>query len=77
MEFQYRYAGSSSVASNASASNLRFAPDTLRDPTYFRGKLNKQVPFREAISALHDVVISDHRFTPRDLSAYKVWLKEQ
>jgi hypothetical protein len=77
MEFRYRYSGSSSVASTASSTGLSFAPDTLREPTYFSGLLAKRVPFREAISALHDVVISDQRFTPRDLTAYKEWLKSQ
>ncbi len=77
MEFNYRYAGKSSVATTASASQMSFAPDTLRDPTYFRGKLRSQVGFREAISALHDVVVSDHRFTPRDLSEYTAWLRDQ
>ena len=33
--------------------------------------------FREAISALHDVVISDLRFKVRDKSAYEAYLAEQ
>lgn len=77
MEFTYRYNGSSTVASTASTTGLSFAPDTYRQPTYFSGLLAKRVPFREAISALHDVVISDHRFKPRDLTVYKEWLKSQ
>lgn len=77
MEFTYRYSGSSSVASTASTTGLSFAPDTYRDPTYFSGLLSKRVPFREAISALHEVVTSDLRFQPRDLTEYKEWLKSQ
>lgn len=77
MEFRYRYSGNSSVASTASTTGLSFAPDTYRDPTYFSGLLSKRVPFREAISALHDVVTSDLRFQPRDLTEYKEWLKSQ
>lgn len=77
MEFTYRYNGTSSVASTASTTGLSFAPDTYREPTYFSGLLARRLPFREAISALHDVVISDHRFKPRDLTVYKEWLKSQ
>jgi len=33
--------------------------------------------FREAISALHDVVISDLRFKPRDKTAYEEWKKNE
>src|SRR5262249_35450361 len=33
--------------------------------------------FREAISALHDVVISDLRFKPKDKTAYLEYLAEQ
>jgi hypothetical protein len=38
----------------------------LRDPTYFIGEINNHVPFREAISALHRVVVSDMRLKPKD-----------
>ncbi len=77
MLFNYRYSGSSRVSSTAHRTGLSFVPDTLRQPTFFSGSLNRKVPFREAISALHDVVISDHRFKPRDLTEYKAWAKEQ
>lgn len=56
---------------------MNFAPDTLREPTFFVGQLNKHIPFREAISALHDVVIMDSRYTPKDRNEYQAWLKEQ
>src|SRR5688572_14861481 len=55
---------------------MSFAPDTLRDPTYFRGQVAKQLEFREAISALHDVVISDLRFVPKDRTAYFQWREQ-
>ncbi len=56
---------------------MTFAPDTLRSPVHFRGLLSKHLPFREAISALHDVVISDLRYQPRDLTQYQEWLATQ
>ncbi len=77
MEFNYRYAGSTAVDSGARSTDMSFAPDTHREPTYFTGELHKQLEFREAISALHDVVVSDLRFKPKDKTAYKEWLATQ
>ncbi|RFS13771.1 SWIM zinc finger family protein [Emticicia sp. C21] len=77
MEFNYKYGGITSVVSNATSVGMSFAPDTLREPTFFVGKLNKKIAFREAISALHDVVVSDMRFKPKDKTAYKEWAAQQ
>ncbi|GAB4341185.1 MAG: SWIM zinc finger domain-containing protein [Flammeovirgaceae bacterium] len=77
MLFNYKFSGVSSVNSNANAVDMSFAPDTLRQPTFFVGKLNKKIAFREAISALHDVVVSDLRFKPKDKTAYKEWAAQQ
>ena len=77
MLFNYKYSGSSTVSSNADSTSMSFAPDTLREPTFFRGLLSKNIPFREAISALHDVVVSDLRFKPKDRDEYKAWAAEQ
>ncbi|AHM62899.1 hypothetical protein D770_23270 [Flammeovirgaceae bacterium 311] len=77
MIFNYRYGGETKVNSSSSAVGVSFAPDTLREPTYFIGKLNRHLSFREAISALHEVVVSDLRFKPRERTEYKAWLAEQ
>jgi hypothetical protein len=77
MEFDYKFKGDTSVKSNAHATDMSFAPDVHREPTYFSGNLNKHIPFREAISALHDIVVSDFRFKPKDKSDYKEWAKQQ
>lgn len=77
MEFQYKYFGQSQVSHSADKSALSFAPDTLRSPTYFSAQLNRHIPFREAMSALHEIVVSDFRFQPRDKSDYKAWLASQ
>ena len=77
MRFDYRYHGSSNVQQGTGSTAMSFAPDTLREPTYFRGQLRHHLPFREAISALHGVVVSDLRFQPRDLTEYKAWLASQ
>jgi len=79
MLFNYKYSGSSKVESNASSTSMSFAPDTLREPTFFRGRLGKNIPFREAISALHDVVVSDLRYKKPELdkSEYLEWARKQ
>ncbi len=77
MEFTYRYMGMSGVSSNAGETSMSFAPDTLREPTFFVAELGKHLPFREAISSLHDVVVSDLRMKPKDRTEYFAWLEGQ
>ncbi|MDI9312451.1 MAG: SWIM zinc finger family protein [Limnohabitans sp.] len=77
MIFDYKYKNSSSVQSTTNSTGMQFAPDLNRTPTFFVGKLHKKLAFREAISALHDVVVSDLRFKPKDKEQYLAWLKEQ
>ncbi|HET9533272.1 MAG TPA: SWIM zinc finger family protein, partial [Blastocatellia bacterium] len=77
MLFDYTYKGSTAVHSYASRTDMSFAPDVKREPAYFWGELKKSVEFREAISALHDVVISDLRFKPKDKTAYKEWAAQR
>jgi len=76
MQFNYRYYGSSQISSSAAATAMHFAPDTFRDPTFFVADLDNHIPFREAMGALHQVVVSDLRFTPKDREDYQAWLKE-
>ncbi|GLS42353.1 SWIM zinc finger family protein [Methylobacterium brachythecii] len=75
MNFVHRYFGETRASSDAASTLLGFAPDTLREPTYFVGRVARHLPFREAISALHHVVVSDLRFKPKDRTAYFEWLK--
>jgi hypothetical protein len=77
MEFKYRYLGKTTASSDSRSTDLSFAPDSLRKPTYFSAQLRQRVEFREAISALHDVVVSDQRYKPRDLTEYKAWLAQE
>ena len=77
MQFDYRYKGASQVDNGrADRTDMSFAPDTRREPTFFHGEIAQALPFREAISALHDVVISDLRFKPKDKTAYKAWAEQ-
>ncbi len=77
MEFNYSYKGNTGVTDNGKNTQMSFSPDTKREPTYFIGELGKNVAFREAISALHDVVVSDLRYKPKDKTAYKEWRAQQ
>ena len=77
MLFDYRYKGSTAIANIGERTEMSFAPDTNRQPTYFAGQLSKAIEFREAISALHDVVVSDLRYQPKDKTAYKEWAAQQ
>lgn len=77
MRFDYSYSGDSTVRTDASGTSMSFATDLNREPAFFRGRLRNGLPFREAISALHDVVVSDLRFTPKEREAYKAWREAQ
>ncbi|MBN1205451.1 MAG: SWIM zinc finger family protein [Myxococcaceae bacterium] len=77
MEFEYAYRGNTAVEHRGDRTELSFSPDTRRPPTYFSGELRQNVAFREAISALHSVVVSDLRFKPKDKTAYKAWAAKQ
>ena len=77
MIFDYKYRGFSKVAHSAGETQMKFVPDNSRKPTWFHGKLNNKLPYREAISALHDIVISDENFTPRSSTEYQDWLKSK
>jgi hypothetical protein len=52
---------------------LNLAPNLAREPVAFDAELKRPLRFREAMSALHDVVVSDHRFQKRDKTAYEAW----
>src|SRR5262249_249493 len=56
---------------------LSLAPNLSREAVAFDAPLLQPLRFREAISALHDVVISDLRFKPRDKTAYEEWKKNE
>jgi hypothetical protein len=77
MQFNYKYSGTSKVSNSATETGVNFAPDLHRDPTFFVGELHDKIPFREAISALHDVVVSNLNFQVGDKTDYKAWLKSQ
>ncbi|MCJ8314074.1 MAG: SWIM zinc finger family protein [Saccharospirillaceae bacterium] len=77
MQFDYKYFGQSNVSSDAKQTQISFAPDTLRSPTYFVADLAQNILFREAMGALHDVVVADLRFQPKNREDYFQWLKQE
>ena len=75
MNFSVAYRGHSGVSGSAGGMALSFAPNLRRDRVSFVGDLRDPLRFREAISALHAVVVSDLKYKPKDRSAYQAYLK--
>jgi hypothetical protein len=75
MNLKFAYLGRSALSSIAGGQLLSLSPNLSREPVSFDAPLLQPLRFREAISALHDVVISDLRFQPRDKTAYEEWKK--
>lgn len=77
MNLTLAYFGHSSLQTAGNGQVLNLAPNLKREPVAFDAPLLQPLRFREAISALHDVVISDLRYKPRDKSAYEEWKKNE
>ena len=61
MKFVNRYLGRSTLVEQSSHSALSFVPNIARSPVFFDGEVKHPVEFREAMSALHEVVVGDFR----------------
>lgn len=77
MNIDLRYLGRSEMREGPKGSSLRFSPNLSRPAVFFDAELRYPLRFREAISALHDVVVGDHRFKKKDKTAYLEWKKQQ
>ena len=66
MDVSFAYHRRSRVQKSPAGLAIAFAPNLRRDRVSYDGRLKDPLHFREAISALHDVVISDLRYQPRD-----------
>lgn len=75
MNFAVAYFGRSGVTASPGGMGLAFAPNLRRDRVAFAADLLDPVRFREAVSALHAVVVGDLKFKPKDRSAYQAYLK--
>jgi hypothetical protein len=72
-----KYHGRSGLHQASGSRILQFAPNLARDEVAFDAPLLQPLQFREAISALHDVVINDLKYQPRDKTAYENWKQQQ
>ncbi|HZV04031.1 MAG TPA: hypothetical protein VE999_02980 [Gemmataceae bacterium] len=77
MNLQFAYLGRSAIQQSPQGLAVSLAPNLRRDRVGFNGTLRQPLRFREAVSALHDVVVSDLRYQPKDRSAYQAYLAEQ
>ncbi len=77
MDMTLKYLGHSGLQTSGSHRMLKLMPNLAREAVSFDAALLKPLRFREAISTLHDVVINDLRFHPRDKTAYNEWKAEQ
>ena len=71
------YLGRSSIVRSPSGLAVSLAPNLRRDRVSYTGFLRQPIRFREAVSALHDIVINDLRYQPKDRTAYREYLAEQ
>ena len=70
------YRKRSTSTPSASGMALSLSPNLRRDRVSFSGLLRQPLRFREAISALHDVVVSDLRYVPKDETACEAFKKQ-
>jgi len=77
MELFTAYRGRSTITRTPVEVAVSLAPNLRRDRVSFVGILKQPLRFREAVSALHDVVISDLRFTPKDKRGYEEWKRQE
>jgi hypothetical protein len=73
MRVDFRYQGQSAVRQALTGLELSFAPNLARPKVFFDAELQKPVRFREAVSALHDVVVGDLKAKKKDRSAWEAW----
>ena len=75
MNVTLAYLGHSDLRTSGTRQTLSLAPNLAREAVAFDGPLLQPLRFREAMSALHDVVISDLRYKPRDKdkAKYLAW----
>ena len=77
MQLLVSYFQRSTIAARPGGLAISLEPNLRRDRVSFVGALRQPLRFREAISALHDVVVSDLRYQPKDRSDYEAYLAEQ
>lgn len=77
MQLRVAYDGRSTLRRSETGAVLNLLPNLAREQVAFDAPLRQPLRFREAISALHDVVIDDLRYQPRDKTAYLEWKRAE
>lgn len=77
MQVAFAYRSRSQITQTTVGLAVSLAPNLRRDRVSFVGTLRHPLRFREAVSALHDVVISDLRYKRKDKTAYEEWKKQE
>ena len=77
MDMSFAYRGHSAVVPGPGGLAVTLAPNLRRDRVSYAGTLRHPLRFREAVSALHDIVVSDFRYKPRDKTAYQAFKAQQ
>jgi hypothetical protein len=77
MLLNFAYRRPSSIVTTMTNLVVTLSPNLRRDRVSYNGILTQPLRFREAILALHDVVISDLRFKPKDKSAFEAYKAQQ
>jgi hypothetical protein len=77
MRLDLRYWGKSGMRDVAGGAAMTFEPNLSRTKVFFDAELIDPVRFREAISALHAVVVGDLKFHKKDKTTYKAFLAAQ
>ncbi|TWU58705.1 hypothetical protein Poly51_14850 [Rubripirellula tenax] len=73
MQIDLAYRRRSGVDRGPAGLAIALSPNLRRDRVSFDGVLREPLRFREAVSALHEIVISDLRYKPRDKSTYEAF----
>ncbi len=71
------YLTRSEVVPTADGATVSLSPNLARERVAFDGQVRDPIRFREAMSALHEVVVGDLRRPKKDRTAYAVWLKQK
>src|SRR5690349_17273828 len=74
MNLSVSYLGRSGIRTEPAGVAVCLEPNLRRDRVSYVGTLHQPLRFREAVSALHDVVVSDLRFRPKDRTEYREYL---
>lgn len=77
MNVDFKYYGKSQALEWSGGWSVSFAPNLARPKVFFDQELKDPIRFREAMSALHAVVVGDFRYQKKDRSAWLAWKQEE